>query len=95
MKYEALFEDENNIFGGTPKSKFMDVVFTANNDVVQFELETFIEKVAVMELMLEKFVDSDIDAAIRQFQFENSMECESKAKSLFIELTGSIVSKSE
>ena len=95
MKYEALFEDEGNIFGGTPKSKFMDVVFTANNDVVQFELETFIEKVAAMELMLEKSIDGDIDATIRQFQFENSMECESKAKSLFIELTGVIVSKSE
>ena len=95
MKYEALFEDEQNIFGGTPKSKFMDVVFTANNDVVQFELATFIEKVAAMELMLEKYVEQDIDTAIRQFQYENSMECESKAKSLFIELSGAIVSKSE
>ena len=94
MKYEALFEDENNIFGGSPKSKFMDVVFTANNDVVQFELETFIEKVAAMELMLEQHVD-DIDVAIRQFQFENSSDCMMKAKSLFIELSGAIVSKSE
>lgn len=95
MKYEALFEDEDNIFGGSPKSKFMDVVFTANNDVVRYDLEQFIEKVAAMELMLEKHVGDDIDAAVKQFQFENSMECSTKAKSLFVELTGSIVSKSE
>ena len=23
--YEALFEDENNIFGGTPESKYHDI----------------------------------------------------------------------
>ena len=95
MKYEALFEDEENIFGGSPKSKFMDVVFTANNDVVKHELATFIEKVAAMEMLLEKHVGEDIDRAVEQFAFENSMECETKAKSLFVELTGSIVSKSE
>ncbi|MEJ2415154.1 MAG: DUF2018 family protein [Sulfurimonas sp.] len=39
MKYEALFEDEDNIFGGSPKSKFMDVVFTANNDVVRYDFK--------------------------------------------------------
>ena len=95
MKYEALFEDEENIFGGSPKSKCMDAIFTANNDVVRFELENLIEKMATMELMLEKHVGDDINRAVEQFRFENASECETKAKSLFIELTGDIVSKSE
>lgn len=95
MKYEALFEDEENIFGGSPKSKFMDAVFTANNDVVRYDLEKIIEKMAAMELMLEEHVGEDIDRAVENFQMQNSFECESKTKSLYIELTGSIVSKSE
>ncbi|WP_226962177.1 MULTISPECIES: DUF2018 family protein [Sulfurimonas] len=95
MKYEALFEDEDNVFGGSPKSKFMDVVFTANNDVVRYDLEQIIQKMAAMELMLEKHVGEDIDRAVEQFAFEYSAECDMKTKSLFVELTGSIVSKSE
>lgn len=95
MKYEALFEDEENIFGGSPKSKFMDVVFTANNDVVRYDLEKIIEKMAAMELMLEEHVGEDIDRAVESFAIQNSFDCETKAKSLYVELTGSIVSKSE
>ncbi|MEJ2415153.1 MAG: DUF2018 family protein [Sulfurimonas sp.] len=63
--------------------------------ILRYDLEQFVEKVAAMELMLEKYVGDDIDAAVKQFQFENSMDCATKAKSLFVELTGSIVSKSE
>ncbi|MFT7859364.1 MAG: DUF2018 family protein [Sulfurimonas sp.] len=95
MNYEALFEDEESVFNGSPKSKFMDVVFTANNDVVQHDLAMFIEKVAAMELMLEQHIEGDLEQEIKKFQFENGKECDLTAKSLFVELTGSIVSKSE
>lgn len=95
MGYEALFEDEESVFSGSPKSKFMDVVFTANNDVVRYDLEQIVQKMAAMELMLEKYVGEDVDSAVKQFAFENGAECDMKTKSLFVEFTGSIVSKSE
>ncbi|MBA1437762.1 MAG: DUF2018 family protein [Epsilonproteobacteria bacterium] len=96
MKYEALFEDEDNIFGGSPKSKYLDVVFTANRGVVEFELEQLVEKMAIMELILAEQIDAeDLSRVMEQFRFQNQELCDTKAKSLFIELTGDIVSKCE
>jgi len=94
-KYAALFEDEEDIFGGSPKSKFMDVVFNANNDIVRQELSNFIEKVAVMELLLEEHVGDDINRAVENYRVQNLDACDTKAKSLYIELMGEVLSQSE
>jgi len=91
----GMFEDEDDVFMGSPKSKFMDVVFNANNDVVRHELENFIEKYAAMELMLEKHVGEDIDAEVKRFGFANQDDIDVKSKSLYIELMGTILSQSE
>lgn len=91
----GLFEDEDDIFMGSPKSKFMDVVFNANNDVVRHELENFIEKYAVMELMLQTHVGEEIETELKRFSFLNQDDVETKAKSLYIELMGTILSQSE
>jgi len=93
--YAALFEDEDDIFGGSPKSKFMDVVFNANNDIVRQELANFIDKVAIMEQMLEEHVGDDINKAVEQYYFQHQDDCDTKAKSLYVELTGAILSQSE
>jgi hypothetical protein len=93
--YSALFEDEDDLFGGTPKSKFMDVVFNANNDIVRQELANFIDKVAIMEQMLEEHVGDDINKAVEQYYFQHQDDCDTKAKSLYVELTGAILSQSE
>jgi hypothetical protein len=93
--YEALFEDEDDIFGGTPKSKFMDVVFNANNDVVRQELEKFFEKAAIMEAMLEEQHGENLDREISKYYFEHQDECDARIKSLYIEVMGDILSQSE
>jgi len=95
MSYAALFEDEDDIFGGSPRSKFMDVVFNANNDIVRQELERFIEKVAVMELMLEEQVGEDIDRAVENYKAAHLDEVSMKTKSLYVELMGAVLSQSE
>ena len=96
MSYSALFEDEEDIFGGSPRSKFMDVVFHANNDIVRQELENFIEKVATMELMLaEKLGEEDVDSAILRYKNSHLDEVNIKTKSIFVEIMGSILSQSE
>jgi hypothetical protein len=94
-KYAALFEDEDDIFGGSPKSKFMDVVFNANNDIVRQELTKFIEKVAVMELLLEEHIGDDIHKAVESYRVQNQDACDTKAKSLYVELMGEVLSQSE
>ena len=94
-KYAALFEDEDDVFAGTPESRLMDVVFNANNDIVRQELANFITRAATMELMLEKYVGEDVDAAVKSHDANNYGHADEKVKSLYIELMGTILSQSE
>lgn len=98
----GLFEDEDDIFMGSPKSKLMDVVFNANNDVVRYELEKFIDRAAAMEMMMrekcgEEFSDDgdEIEKEIRSYILTRRDEVDNFAKNLYIELMGSILSQSE
>ncbi len=92
--FAALLEDEGDIFGGTPKSKFMDVVFNANRDIVKAELEKLVYRAAAMEVVLEE-KGIDVESAIKEIQLEKGSEVEDTAKSIFIEYMGNILSQSE
>ena len=92
--FAALFEDEGDVFSGSPKSKFMDVVFNANNDIVRMELEKLVYKMAAMEVALER-AGVDVDEAIKEMQYEHGGDVENVAKSIFIETMGDILSQSE
>jgi len=94
-KYSALFEDEDDVFLGSPKSKLMDVIFNANNDVVRHELEKFMLRFATMELMLEEHVGKDVDQAMSAYDANHYGDADEKVKSIHIELMGSILSQSE
>lgn len=94
-KYSALFEDEEDVFLGTPASKLMDIIFTANNDVVRFDLENFIRERAAMEILLAEQLGEDFHDNLKRYMFEHADEVDNKTKSLSIELMGNIVSKSE
>ena len=94
-KYSALFENEDDVFLGSPTSKLMDIIFNANNDVVRFDLENFMKKRAAMELVLEEHLGEDFFDKVNQFIILNQDEVNTKLKSLSIELMGEIVSKSE
>ncbi len=94
--YEALFEDEGDIFGGSPRSKFLDVVFNANGNIARDELVRLVERMAAMEVLLGKQMDdTELDRAIAQVQFEEADAVADTAKSLFIESMGNILSQSE
>jgi hypothetical protein len=91
-KYEALFEDEANIFGGTPQSKYKDIAAQANDEIVSDEFDKIVEKFAIMEAMLQEKYDSDtLDKMITNYGFENSSEVQNRKKGLYIEFTGNIV----
>ena len=95
-KMYGLFEDEDDVFTGSIKSKLMDVLFNANNDVVRFELEKFIDRAAALELLLSKKFGEDVDESeLKKFAFSNADEIEIRSKSLSIELMGAILSQSE
>ena len=90
--YEALFEDEENIFGGTPKSKYHDIANQANSEIVADEFDKIVQKFAIMEVMLEEKYDHDeLNKMIANYGFEHSVEVENMKKGLYIEFTGNIV----
>jgi hypothetical protein len=93
--YSALFEDEDDVFLGSPTSKLMDIIFNANNDVVRFDLENFIRRRAALEMVLEEHLGEDYGTKVDLYMTQNRDAVESKTKSLSIELMGEIVSKSE
>jgi len=89
-KYEALFEDEDDVFGGTPSSKFWDIANQANEELVRDVVDRLFEKMVVMEHFLEKS-GIDIDKEVKRFVIENSELVETNKKSLYVEYTGEIV----
>ncbi|MDD5400031.1 MAG: DUF2018 family protein [Sulfurimonas sp.] len=91
----GLFEDEDDIFMGSPKSKLMDVIFNANNDRVRAELQNFIDRTAAMELMMTEKFGENVDRDIQRFMLSSRDEVDEHSKSLYIELMGTILSQSE
>ena len=89
-KYEALFEDEDDIFGGTPSSKFWDIANQANDELVKDVFDKIFERMAVMEHYLEE-QGIDIDNNMTSFVISNSELVENKKKSLYVEFAGEIV----
>jgi len=96
-KYSALFEDEDDVFLGSPKSKFFDTIFNANNDVARFELEEMINRMATLEILLEEKMDSleEIEEKILEYKYNKAAEIEQHAKNTYIVYTGAILSKNE
>ena len=94
-KYAALFEDADDVFLGSPRSKFLDIVYTANRNLVEEQLDKMVAKMAQMEIMLEDKFGDYWDRDLTTNTFERSAEVEEKIKSLYIEFTGEIVTRNE
>ncbi len=91
-----LFEDEDDIFQGSPKSKFMDIVFNANRDLVQNELDRLMRRLAAMEVLLQETHGEDgIDRVIKSMDFERSDEIEMMAKNLYLTSVGNVLTQNE
>ena len=92
-KFEALFEDEDNLFGGTPASKYHDIANQANEEIVKDEFDKIVQRYAVMELLLTKDKDFNYDLLreLDQYAIEHFQEVEDKKKGLYVEFTGNIV----
>ena len=86
-------EDEDDIFMGSPKSKFFDVTREASKEVVEDEMDKIIEKLAVLEMIVSENKDEnfDINEYIKEFALENSEKVKAMKKGLYVEFTGEII----
>ncbi|MBV5334911.1 MAG: DUF2018 family protein [Sulfuricurvum sp.] len=91
-KFDALFEDEDDIFGGSPKSKYWDISNQISKDLMQAEFDDVIMRLAVMEKMLMKIHDEEkLDTIIKNYYYENMDEIDVLKKSMYMELAGKLI----
>lgn len=93
-KYDALFEDEDDIFAGTPQSKFWDIVNTANDELVKEQMDQMLEKFTVMEtLLMQQHGENGLENIIQEYTFQNSEEVQYNKKSAYMEFVGEVISR--
>jgi len=93
-KYDALFENENDIFAGSPQSKFWDIIGIANDELVKDQMDRLLEKFTVMETLLsQQHGEEGLENIIKEYSFQNSTEVEYNKKSTYMEFTGEIISR--
>ena len=92
-----MYFEDDEVLGGTPKSRFLDIVFHANRNVAQETLAEIIEWMAALELIVEEKCRLDVEKEVRQILFDESKQemLEHKKNSLYIEYMGKILSQSE
>jgi len=91
-KFDALFEDEDDIFMGTPESKYWDISNQMIPEIVQDEFDHVVERLAVMEALLsESHEYEDLDKIIKNYAFENMDKVHGLKKSVYMELAGHLI----
>ncbi len=92
-----FLDDDDDIFGGSPRKKYFDIIFNANRNLVEEELSRNLEKLAAYELLFEEMMgkEKDIMQIIQNYIWENPDKVKEKQTSLFIEGMGDILTKNE
>ena len=85
---------EDDFWGRTPQSSYFEIAKTANQNIVEQELEKVFRRLAVAEKMLE---DRDLaDEHERQIStLIIDKEIDERTASVFIDLVGAIVTQCE
>jgi flagellin-specific chaperone FliS len=88
-----LFDDDD-AFVGTPKSNYFSIAKTANQNIVEMEIEKMLRRFAVAEKMLEeRGLDEEHERLIKSTVIDEDIDA--RVDSLFIELVGNIVTQCE
>ncbi len=93
----GIFEDEDDIFMGSPKSKFLEIVYNANRNIAEAELLQLVERIAALELLLEeRGMDADeLERVLKTLMFEKAAEIDVATKNIYMDSVGKILSQSE
>ena len=90
-----LFDDDDFMVT-TPKENFFQIIKTANENIVEMEIDKLIERLAVAEKMLEdKGLEEEFEKLLYTIPATDAQELDDRKNSLYIETVGNIVSKCE
>ncbi len=88
-----IFDDDDYMMS-TPKSNYFSIAKTANQNIVEMELEKMLQRLAIAEKMLEeRGLEEEHENLLKTMIIEK--ELEDRTNSLFIELVGNIVTQCE
>jgi len=91
-KWDALFEDEDDIFAGTPESRYWGISGQLSEDLVKDEFDRIVERLAVMEAMLSETHNyDDLDRTVKSYAISNMSKVEELKKSVYMELAGQLI----
>ncbi|MDM5272013.1 DUF2018 family protein [Sulfurovum sp. zt1-1] len=86
--------DDDDAFVGTPRSNYFSIARTANQNIVEMEVEKMFRRLAVAEKLLEeKGMENEYELMIKQTVIDP--EIDNGVNSIFIELVGNIVTQCE
>ncbi len=95
----GMFEDDDedygmDFMGRTPKSSYFEIAKTANQNIVEQELEKVFRRLAVAEKMLEeRGLDEELERQISALVVDK--EIDERTATVFIDLVASIVTQCE
>jgi hypothetical protein len=93
-----LYEDEDDFFVGSPRSKFFDIMFNANKNLVEDALEKHVERHVAVEMLLNKFIEEKglhLEAEISTIRAEKQDEIHHAKIDFFIATVGDILTQNE
>ncbi|MDR2790029.1 MAG: DUF2018 family protein [Campylobacteraceae bacterium] len=92
---DLLNIDENDILTGSPRSKFFDMLFNANKNLVTDAVEDWVERFAAMEYLLRCEFGDELEEKIQEAIYENQDAVEEGKNDFFIDRAGEILSRHE
>ncbi len=91
------FGEDDDLFGGSPKKKYFDIIFNANRNLVENALSENLKRVVILEKLLEERLNEseDIDMLIRNYAISNIDDVESMLTDAYIAGMGDILTQNE
>ena len=91
------FNEDDDLFGGTPEKKYFDIIFNANRNLVEYSLTENLKRMSILETLLEERLEegTDIDQMITAYFLNNQTKVEDDLKNAYIHGMGDILTKNE
>lgn len=91
-KFDALFEDEDDIFQGSPVSKYWDIYGQCIEEITKDEFDIIVGRLAAMEAMLsETYNYETLDREVEAYQLKNYDTMPDLKKSVYIDLAAKLI----
>jgi hypothetical protein len=93
-----LHIDEDDLFVGSPRSKFFDILFNANKSVVEDVMTKHIERHVAMEQLLEQLAsryEIDIEQELSSILYEKQDDVLIRKTDFFIATVGDVLTQNE